>query len=206
MTGCRYILCVKKIKKNEIILSVKENTEIITQTPLISLFQALPKGKIMDRIIRQATETGISRIIPVITRYTIATSHSGKSINNKMQRWRRIIKEAIQQSEGMVLPCVFEPVNISDALKLCRGIKLFFHQEKKGNKALHECLSYDIDEISIFIGPEGGFSNFEYRLLKDNGFIPINLGKNILRVDTASLFAIAAVKIIVLEKEKWRRM
>ena len=54
---------------------------------------------------------------------------------------------------GGVLPYVCEPVNIAKVIHLCQGLKLFFHQDKKENISLHECLSKQTGEIDIFIGP-----------------------------------------------------
>jgi 16S rRNA (uracil1498-N3)-methyltransferase len=205
--GKRYTLTVKEIKNKTILLSVGKCEQLCPELPPIVLFQALPKGSVMDRIIRQATETGISRIIPVITDYTIVQPKTIQSIENKLERWCRIIKGAVQQSEGVLVPHVSSPVSLKDAITLTRGVKLFFHNDKKGNRTLHESLNKDkIEEINIFIGPEGGFSKSEYNLLKENEFIPINLGNTVLRVDTAAVCALAGVKIILIEKEKWRNM
>lgn len=206
VTGQRYCLRVKQIMKDSVRLSVETGKRHLTGIPLVVLFQALPKGKVMDRIIRQATETGVSRIIPMITQYTIVHAGTMKSMENKLQRWGRIIKEAVQQSNGTVIPHISPLMDIRDAIKCSRGLKLFFHQDKKDNKTLHECIDSTINEIDIYIGPEGGFSNSEYRLLKKNGFIPINVGNTVLRVDTAAVFALAAVKILFLEIEKWRKV
>ena len=222
VTGRRYCLTIKRIEKDSVLLGIKEEEHLEAEAPLIFLFQAIPKGKVMDRIVRQATEAGIHKIIPVITRYTVVDLKSPKSKNNKVQRWRRIATQAVQQSGGPLLPYIGEPVTITEAIEFYRGdskelskeipqgnsqgIKLFFHQDRKENKALHECLLSNINKIDIFIGPEGGFSDSEYNLLKKKGFIPINLGKNVLRVDTAALYAIAAVKVILLEKKYWRKV
>ena len=209
--GKRYRLYVLKIGQESLTLSVtaiksSENLSMAEKLPVLSLFQAIPKGKVMDRIIRQATEAGISMIIPVISQYTIIDLKSDKTIDNKLQRWRRITKEAVQQSGAGLLPYIGEPMKIGNAIDICRGLKLFFNQYDKDFITLNECLSIDIHEINLFIGPEGGFSDSEYNLLKKKGFIPINLGKTVLRVDTAALFALAAVKVIVSEKENWRKV
>lgn len=206
VTGQRYLLRVIRMMKDSVLLSVKMSERIPSELPPIVLFQALPKGKVMDRIIRQATETGVSRIVPMITHYTIIRLKTLKSMENRIERWARIIKEAVQQSGGPFLPHISLPMDISDAIKLSRGLKLFFHQDKRENRTLHECLDKKYEEIDIFIGPEGGFSDSEYNLLKKSEFIPINVGNTVLRVDTAAVFALAAVKTLLLEKEKWRKV
>ncbi|MBN2536484.1 MAG: 16S rRNA (uracil(1498)-N(3))-methyltransferase [Spirochaetales bacterium] len=206
VTGQRYLLQVKSIMNDSVLLAVEMGERVLEELPPIVLFQAFTKGKVMDRIIRQATETGVSRIIPVMTDHTIVQPTSGKSIENRFQRWGRIIKGALQQSDGAILPHVSPPLDIQEAIKLAGGLKLFFHQEKKENRTLHECLDHNSSEIDIFIGPEGGFSDSEYNFLKKSGFIPINLGDTVLRVDTAAIFALAAIKILLLEKEKWRKV
>jgi 16S rRNA (uracil1498-N3)-methyltransferase len=217
--GKRYLFTIESFNTDSVLLNRLE-TDPSAQAdtpesglPPIILFQSLPKGKAMDRIVRCATEIGVTGIVPVISRYTVVAVKDGDKTANKLKRWMTIVKEAIQQSGSVILPYISEPLAIIDAIRKAKGIKLFFHQDKIGQSTLHGSLAKfcreaddtgKTGEISVFIGCEGGFSEDEVILLKQNGFIPINVGMNVLRADTAALFALSAVKVLLLEKEKWR--
>jgi 16S rRNA (uracil1498-N3)-methyltransferase len=196
----------------------------------ILLFQALPKGSKMDLIIRQAAEGGIREIVPFISEYTVrrikaspeaarpAAGFSGagpepesRECAGRTGRWRRIIKEARQQSGSPAATAVEEPCSLEALLTRweClrrehpRALGLLFHQEPLEKGTFHEYLSNDPDLVAIAVGPEGGFSPAEVRRFLEAGFKPLILGDTILRTETAALYAAAAVQIILLEKASW---
>jgi 16S rRNA (uracil1498-N3)-methyltransferase len=80
---------------------------------------------------------------------------------------------------------------------------IFFHQNTIENKSLHLYLFSATGKINIILGPEGGFSDNEVRFMMEKEFLPAYLGQNILRAETAAIYGIAAIKTILLEKEKW---
>ncbi len=184
--------------------------------PEIRLFQSLLKGKKMDLVIRQAAEAGVSAVIPVQSRYSIAKLDS-ESAEGRRERWKKICREALQQSGSKIFPEIFLPVSLEQAvLDLCgpghgksggerekKQTSLFFHEKDIENKSLHQYLFPVTDVINIFIGPEGGFSGEETAFLEENSCMPASLGENILRAETAALYSVAAVKTILLEKDRW---
>ncbi len=182
----------------------KEKNENI---PEICLYQCLLKGKKMDLVIRQATEAGVSAVIPVESEFAVVKIEE-KNWQDRIERWNKICREAMQQSGSAVFPEVLMPVPLAQVPFLCgrggkKAFSLFFHQESIENKSLHQYLFPVTERINIIIGPEGGLSENEIKYLRDNNFTPAYLGKNVLRAETAAIYSIAAVKTILLEKNKW---
>jgi 16S rRNA (uracil1498-N3)-methyltransferase len=171
----------------------------------ITLVQCLPKGKKMDLIIRQAVESGVKRIIPVLSDHSVPRFDNDKDIEKKRQRWEKIAIEAMQQSGSSIIPEIHKPVKMDKVPLLwdqC-GPGLFCHQEKIDENNLHKCLNENFNQVYIVIGPEGGISDREVKLLQEAGFQPIYLGDNVLRTETAALYTTAAVNVILLEKNTW---
>lgn len=171
--------------------------------PRITLYQCLPKGRVMDHIVRQAVEAGVQRIVPVLSEHSVARP-SVDEASARARRWSRIVREALQQSGTRTIPVV-APLMPFDAIPADHhGSGLFFHERPLAHKTIHEYLVRNPDEISLVVGPEGGLSEQETELLADAGFGAAYLGRSVLRVETAALFAIAAVLIVLLERDSWK--
>jgi 16S rRNA (uracil1498-N3)-methyltransferase len=172
----------------------------------IVLLQCLLKGRKMETVIRMAAEMGVKRIVPVVSDYTVVHNVKKAAGKNKLQRWRTIAEQAVQQSGSSIVPEMTEPILLDNGLASWStdGLCVFCHQEAVGSTSLHELLAADPDSVTLLIGPEGGFSDRELPLLLRQGFIPVYLGENILRAETAAIYTLAAFKIILLEKKVWR--
>lgn len=174
------------------------------------LFQALLKGKKMDTVIRQASETGIHNIVPLLTEHTVVKLENPSREEKKLKRWETIIGEAQQQSGSKVHPKLYTPVPIRDISRIWQtessksAVSLFFHQNPLENGSLHGYLSNCPHKVALVIGPEGGLSAAETDYLCSCGFFPVHLQTNILRSETAAIYAIGAVQSILQEKEKWQ--
>lgn len=175
------------------------------ELPDITLFQCLPKGQKMDLIVRQAGETGISLIVPTLSERVIG-HRDEKRLATRVERWNRIAGEAIQQSGANRAPRVASPLPLDRVPMLwdSSGIGLFLHQEPKGGYTLGEVLDPP-ESIALCVGPEGGFTPNEVRLLIESGFQPIYLGPTVMRSETAALYGTAAIRTVVLEMKGWKR-
>lgn len=170
----------------------------------IILIQAIPKGKKMDQIIRQATECGVTAIQPVETEYCQVKLNT-MDIQKKTDRWKKIIKEALQQSGSSVVTRIEKPCLLKDIQPISEqdGISLFFHQSVLALNSLHGYLSSCPYKVVLFVGSEGGLSPGEIDFLTNIGFRAAYLGETILRSETAAVFAIAAVKTLLQEFQSW---
>ena len=205
--GNFFDLTVKEIFDDRCILEVKKSVAERIELPEIILYQCVCKGRKMDQIIRQATEAGVYKIIPVVSDFSVSRLDTEKS--GKIDRWRKIIREAIQQSGSRVnsqieLPVTIdELVGIDESACIDGGIGLFFHQEALDQSTLHGYLSTNPVRISLVIGSEGGLSDREIEVLYNNNFKSVYLKTNVLRAETAALYAVSAVQTILLESENW---
>lgn len=170
------------------------------------LFQFLPRPQKFELIVRQATECGLSVIVPVIGEYTEKSSAQALA-GAKRERLERIIKEARQQSGSPVETKVLEPMTLEQALELwCtsagdQGDLAFVLSERddcsgKLRESVQKAGGLEgIKRAAIAVGSEGGISPDEVKALEEKGlFQPVHFAVNILRCETAALYGIAAVQ------------
>jgi 16S rRNA (uracil1498-N3)-methyltransferase len=173
----------------------------------IRLIQALPKGRKMDLIVRQATEAGVREIRPAFSRRSVPRLEDPAGRRNRRERWLRIAREAAQQSGGGRLPAIEEPAALEDILGREREqgeLRLIFHQDRQEVRTLHAELACSPRWVTLLVGPEGGFAEEEVALARAQGFVPIALGRRVWRTETAALFAVAAVQTVLQEREAWK--
>ena len=184
--------------------------------PPIALFQGLPRGTRMDLIVRQAAESEVSVIAPFESDYSM--THIKKSAaekvlqTEKIKRWERIIKEGRQQSGSVRETEIRPPCKIEAVLEFWKSIKskyqlpvgILLHQEPLEKGSFHDYLCNCPDYVALAVGPEGGFSPREVSLLMEAGFKPLIIGNSILRTETAALYGIAIIRILLLESELWK--
>ncbi len=209
--GNDWDLLLSEIGKQTVLLTctpavnLTANEHYVIKKNSMYLFQCICKGKKMDQIIRQSTEIGVSGITPVNSRYTIPVADSFSPVSQqKTQRWEVIIKEALQQSGSQVLTKLHQPQSFNELMDFLVDdyTGLFFHHEQISSKTLIETISeYKLSEarlpLAILIGPEGGFSPEEVDKMKKTGLKPAFLNTNILRAETAAVYALAAVQTLL---------
>jgi 16S rRNA (uracil1498-N3)-methyltransferase len=151
----------------------------------IALLQGLLKGEKMDYVIQKATELGVREIVPVVT------ERSQLRETRKVPRWRKIAEEAARQSGRNSVPRIHEATGFEelpvDALP--KGI-LFWEQGGSDFGGALRRLE-GLGAISLFTGPEGGFSEKEIASATGKGFLVATLGRRILRAETAAITAVA---------------
>lgn len=165
----------------------------------LSLYQCLPKGRKMDIIIRQATEAGVCAIRPVRSARCVPEPAEGR-----VERWRRISIEALQQCGRREPPAILPEVDLRDLPPEEGAASVFFHEDPAGAEPLHRLLEGPVERVRVLIGPEGGLDPQEVRLLAAAGWRRAWLGPSVLRVETAAAVAVGAVSLLYLEREAWR--
>jgi 16S rRNA (uracil1498-N3)-methyltransferase len=211
--GAEVLVRVCSVNNNVLVGEVSQSalnnklTEKATVPPMI-LFQALPKGEKMDLIVRQAAEGGLTEIVPFVSEFSMVKIKNG---GQKFPRWERIIKEARQQSGSSVATTIQQPISIDGIFDYWEQIKiqqvgvvgLLFHHLPLANGRLHRYLNTSLGTIVLVIGPEGGFSPAEAERFLIAGFKPFTIGETVLRTETAALYAAAAVRVLLLERDSW---
>jgi len=203
--GKLWLVTLTEIGDDSCALALEADETSPKEGVAITLVQCLPKGKKMDLVIRQAVESGISRIIPVESDHAVPRFESDKEREKKKDRWEKIAIEAMQQSGSPIHTKITLPVSMDKVPVMAakKSLGLFCHQERIDHNSLHQYLNETPEEVFIVIGPEGGLSDREVEILKKENFKPVYLGDNILRTETAALYATAAVNVLLLEKDRW---
>jgi 16S rRNA (uracil1498-N3)-methyltransferase len=211
--GRRWCANVLEVGRESLRLGVEES-----RTPpgegdaRITLIQALPKSRKMDLIVRQATEAGVWAVLPVLSRHSVVRlggeeREAPARGRARYARWQRVAREAVQQSGRGLSPQIGEVTELAQAVEALPddgSVRLLAHPEPLAACTLHECLAGEVPGVVLAVGPEGGFAEEEVRFLRERGFLPVSFGGNVLRTETAALFAVAAVQIVLQEKGKWR--
>ena len=196
-----YVFTIADIQNDTLRLKLLEKKENISECPIkITLFQCLPKGDKMDLIVQKSVELGVCEIVPVMSSRCI-TKYNGKE-DKKITRLNKICLEAAKQSGRGVIPLVQSPITFNESIENSKGLKILFYENGGEEFATIVSKTKNYSEISIFIGPEGGFSSEEVAFASNNDCIIASLGNRILRTETASL---CALSIMTYEVEKlWR--
>ncbi len=156
----------------------------------IRLFQAMPKSDKMEFIVQKAVECGVCEIIPFFSKRCVSRPDK-KQMAKKTERYRRIAYEAAKQCGRGVIPEVHEAVELSALTGMM--------SEENTAILFYECAELPIKQavaelkqnIDIVIGSEGGFTPDEAEKLAAHGYIPVSLGKRILRCETAPIAALS---------------
>jgi 16S rRNA (uracil1498-N3)-methyltransferase len=148
----------------------------------ISLYQAVPKGGRMDLVVEKATEVGVTRIVPLLAERGVVSPREGK-----VGRWRRVAEAAARQALRFSVPEVAEPVPLEDAASEAGESGVLLHNVPD----LQPVEAVVGAPVSLFIGPEGGWSEGELLLAEEAGMTFGSLGPYRLRSETAGIIAVA---------------
>lgn len=163
----------------------------------ITLYQGLPKADKLELIVQKTTELGVSRVVPVQMKRSVAKWKHDKSGDKKVQRWNKIAFEAAKQSKRGQIPQVSAPVTLKQALgELSDYDLVLMPYENESAQGFGEILNQNTDakRVAIIIGPEGGIADEEVELLTENGASSVKMGPRIMRTETAGLTAVALVQ------------
>jgi 16S rRNA (uracil1498-N3)-methyltransferase len=163
----------------------------------ITLCQALLKSGPMDYMIEKTSELGATLIKPFTSERTVIKVDNDRS-SNKLRRWREIAVSAAKQSDRIAPAEISQPVPFMDLVRQLRDLDclkiILWEREVSGD--LKEVLraSDPASRFAGMVGPEGGFSTDEASAAREAGFIPVSLGKRILRAETAAITLAAIVQ------------
>jgi 16S rRNA (uracil1498-N3)-methyltransferase len=166
------------------------------ESPLeITLAQSLLKGEKMEYLIQKATELGIKKIIPFFSSRSVPLLDKSKKLR-RYHRWEKIAIEACKQCGRITVPKVEPLQNYSEMLRMASSEALRLILWEKEGQGLKEVLKESKGRTKIFfmVGPEGGMNDEEVEDAKRAGFIPITLGRRILRSETAGLCLLSVLQ------------
>jgi 16S rRNA (uracil1498-N3)-methyltransferase len=170
----------------------------------ITLLLAVFKFDRMEWAIEKCTELNVTTIVPVIARRT--EKHLALAADKRAERWRRIAREAAEQSRRIAPPEIGDPVKLKEALErfsLSRGIggqqscdlRIVLAEDER-EVSLVDVLraSLQVKALACAVGPEGGWTTDELQLFKTSQWVAASLGDTILRAETAAIAAVAVAR------------
>ena len=190
--GTHYFGRIQSVSPKAVSITVEAIQSVPVARPSILLLQSESKAKSMDLVLRMATEIGVSAIQPVFT-------DQGEHQKRKLEKRVLTMIEACKQCGLSYLPELHESCHLKDWLQSnpqkSKTLRLVASLEDNSRPLVNVLKeSPDIpDEIVIAIGPTGDFSDSEYEGLRSNGFKAIQLGANVLRVETAVAYSLSII-------------
>ncbi len=170
---------ITEVNRSGIIGDIIETKTLLAILPKIMVCAALLKRENFELILQKCTELGASSFLPLLTERTI------KKITEVPARWQAIVREASEQSGRGVTPVIYEPLSFEKALAKTDGLRRVVLHEGHGGKLPSKKAN---EELALFIGPEGGFTEREITLAKDAGSLVVHLGDTlVMRAETAAI-------------------
>jgi len=159
----------------------------------ITLLLAVFKFDRMEWAIEKCTELKVTTIVPVIARRT--EKHLALAAEKRVERWRRIAREASEQARRVSPPEISEPMKLAASLEAAAELRIVL-SESEHEAQLSDVLRGRPEEksLALAIGPEGGWTPDELQMFAGGGWIAASLGDTILRAETAAIAALAVAQ------------
>jgi 16S rRNA (uracil1498-N3)-methyltransferase len=155
--------------------------------------QALAKGERAELAVEIMTELGVDEIVPWAAARSVVQWH-GERGARALERWRRVVREAVKQSRRAWLPEIAPPASTAEvAARLASGRGLLLHEA--ASESLAVCAVPDAGELLLVVGPEGGIAPDEIDVLTAAGAPAVRMGRPVLRTSTAGAAALAALSV-----------
>lgn len=148
----------------------------------LNLCVALLKGEKFDLVVQKATELGVTKVTPLITRYADIHLRDQNDATRRVARWQRIALEAAKQSGRAFVPEITLPIAFEAALDVAADGVMF---SERGGETLDNLPA--TKSITVLVGSEGGWADEEIEAARARDFHIVTLGGRILRAETAAI-------------------
>lgn len=198
--GKQAICALAEITDTSVVADVVQWKDEVTELPIsITIASGLPKGDKLELIVQKGTELGAHQFLPFSAARSVVKWDEKKAAK-KIDRWQKISKEAAEQSHRAFLPEVMIPVSFKELLTRSKDfdykLVAFEEESRNGETSVFATTLNKMNKgesLLLVFGPEGGLTEEEVKLLKNNNFEVCGLGPRILRTETAPLYALAAI-------------
>lgn len=191
---------VTSIGKKSALAKIIQKRELpVPPQPHLILAISISRYPVMDAIIEKAVELGVHSIVPYYSDFSFIRKHQ-ELPSNKFDRWNKIIISATQQSGRGNLMKLSQPVELNQLLHnfnpSSKKMGLFAYEGASTSSIKSEIqkTSKELEELWVFIGSEGGFSQPEVQSFQKMNMEPVSLGDQVLRVETACIALLAILK------------
>ena len=182
-----------ELNLTEYTVKPEKKTGMLGFVPDIYLYFSLLKNKQTNYLIEKVCELGVKKIIPLKTEFS-------ENFNPNLCRLKKVAIEAVEQSNGIFVPEIEKLRSLKEVLKNWnKERKVFFCDEDRKGKKISKISLSKKDKVAIFIGPVGGWSLRDKQLFESIEVNKINLGKNILKADTAAIVSLSGLQGLIDE-------
>ncbi|MEG0256783.1 MAG: 16S rRNA (uracil(1498)-N(3))-methyltransferase [Christensenella sp.] len=196
-SGMDYICEIAETDEQNVTVKLREKVLSEKELPIkITLYQAVIKSDHMDYAVQKCTEAGIYAFVPFLSERCVKRPDA-KSAAKLAERESRIALEAAKQCGRARVPAVSELITLKQAateLKNKSGIRLVAYEDEHDISIKDVLEREEMQDISLLIGPEGGFTKSEIVMLEEAGVVCCTLGKLIFRSETAGVAAAAMIQ------------
>jgi 16S rRNA (uracil1498-N3)-methyltransferase len=191
--GSVYLAEIETVAKDRVVFRVLEELGAQEAALHLTLYASLFKFDRFEWMLEKATELDVQKIVPLIAE----RSEKGleQAARKRIERWRKILLESSQQSRRARVPEICLPENLPKLLGVGEENR-YFLDERPGGQPLFSALPEKrspADEVTLLVGPEGGWTDMERSGILEAGWTPVSLGPLILRAETAAIAALAVV-------------
>ena len=182
-----------ELNLTEYTVKPEKKTGMLGFVPDIYLYFSLLKNKQTNYLIEKVCELGVKKIIPLKTDFS-------ENFTPNLCRLKKVAIEAVEQSNGILVPEIEKLSSLKEVLKNWNTErKVFFCDEDRKGKKISKISLSKKDKVAIFIGPVGGWSLRDKQLFESIEVNKINLGKNILKADTAAIVSLSGLQGLIDE-------
>jgi 16S rRNA (uracil1498-N3)-methyltransferase len=195
-TGTEYGVTLTKVDKRETVGQVTSTQQARGEPAAqVTLLQSMLMREKFEWVLQKGTEIGIARFAPVLTARSLVRVKDVE--DKKLDRWRRIVTEAAEQSHRGRIPEIDQIIKFEEAVSSLAGFdRSLIAAPSQEGPTLRETLqgmSGRPVSVALMVGPEGGFTEEEVDAARRGGAVPISLGPRILRTETCAIVAPALV-------------
>ena len=198
--GQAYLVEIQSMGKNQAMASVLEKRSLPKPTkPEVHLALSLPRFQTLDKVVEKMVELGVGQVHLFTSEFSFMKVKAGE-LSNKQERWEKIIQGATEQTgRGDLMP-LKGPHPLGTLLQENfpqPGRQGLLAYEGEGGETLKtrlHGLGASWDEVWVFVGSEGGFSRKDLELFRSYGILPVSLGDQVLRVETACVTLVSILK------------
>ena len=190
--GYDYPCRILSLEKRGARVLILEKIAVLNESPLrIHLYQSIARGEKMDWILQKSTELGVAEFTPIVSDRT-EVKLEGERSDKKLAHWQGVVRSACEQSGRAIVPAV----NLAVAIHSidAEGINSAYYLQPDATNRISELTIPNDGKLVLAIGPEGGFTERDIRLLQTAGFKGLRIGPRVLRTETAGIAVTAALQ------------
>jgi 16S rRNA (uracil1498-N3)-methyltransferase len=193
---------IRSSRRGQVVIDLVSTTSRPPHGAGVWLAQGLPKGERFEWIVQKATELGVERITPLLTRHAVVKL-SAEQGARKQTRWQRIAAEAAKQCGRATVPQMDAPSTMAAVLPRLQACELVVMPTLAGpTQPLHVVLdrARGVRRVGVLIGPEGDFHQEEVVAAQAHGAQPVSLGELTLRSETAAVATVAILRYVLSDE------